>query len=164
MFVDGQASKVPHLMLWSAGCYTATALFYSFKSGLQVRGWQQQQCWLQLLVNVELYAASSWLAWLCNVFRLQTFQGAAVPCRLHTHFSVHRSTYRRQHDLDTCCGLSATYMSVCCPQDFFAWRWRASLTLRLQQVYCSNVGAICPRSQTPLLQVDQSWVLKSQSA
>jgi hypothetical protein len=42
VFVDGQASKVPHLMLWSAGCYTATALFYSFKSGLQVRGWQHQ--------------------------------------------------------------------------------------------------------------------------
>lgn len=36
VFVDGQASRVPQLMLWSAGCYTATALFYSFKAGLQV--------------------------------------------------------------------------------------------------------------------------------
>lgn len=36
MFVDGQASQVGQLMLWSAGCYTATALFFSFKSGLQV--------------------------------------------------------------------------------------------------------------------------------
>jgi hypothetical protein len=36
VFVDGEASRVPQLMLWSAGCYTATALFYSFKSALQV--------------------------------------------------------------------------------------------------------------------------------
>jgi hypothetical protein len=36
VFVDGQASQVGQLMLWSAGCYTATALFFSFKSGLQV--------------------------------------------------------------------------------------------------------------------------------
>lgn len=36
VFVDGQASQVAQLMLWSAGCYTATALFYSFKAGLQV--------------------------------------------------------------------------------------------------------------------------------
>lgn len=43
VFVDGQASAVPHLMLWSAGCYTATALFYSFKSGLQVGGGQEQE-------------------------------------------------------------------------------------------------------------------------
>lgn len=37
VFVDGQASQVRQLMLWSAGCYTATALFFSFKAGLQVR-------------------------------------------------------------------------------------------------------------------------------
>jgi len=38
-------------------------------------------------------------------------------------------------------------------QDFFAWRWRASLTLHLQGLYCRNIGAICPKSQAPLLQV-----------
>lgn len=57
VFVDGQQSEVLHLMLWSSGCYAATALFYTLKVSLQ---------------------------------------------------------------------------------DFFAWRWRASLTCRLQQTYCSN--------------------------
>jgi hypothetical protein len=75
VFVDGQASQVRPLMLWSTGCYTATALFFSFKAGLQ---------------------------------------------------------------------------------DFFAWRWRSSLTVHLQQVYCANIGATCPKSKAPLLQVSQN--------
>lgn len=59
VFVDARRDQVLHLMLWSAGCYTATAVFYAVKVSLQ---------------------------------------------------------------------------------DFFAWRWRASLTCRLQQLYCSNLA------------------------
>jgi ABC-type uncharacterized transport system fused permease/ATPase subunit len=58
-FVDNQRSAVAHLMLWSGGCYAATTLFFTMKSGLQ---------------------------------------------------------------------------------DFLAWRWRAALTLHLQQLYCSNLA------------------------
>jgi ABC-type uncharacterized transport system fused permease/ATPase subunit len=58
-FVDNQRSAVAHLMLWSGGCYAATTLFYTMKSGLQ---------------------------------------------------------------------------------DFLAWRWRAALTLHLQQLYCRNMA------------------------
>jgi ABC-type uncharacterized transport system fused permease/ATPase subunit len=58
-FVDNQRSSVAHLMLWSGGCYAATTLFFTMKSGLQ---------------------------------------------------------------------------------DFLAWRWRAALTLHLQQLYCSNLA------------------------
>lgn len=50
-------------------------------------------------------------------------------------------------ELCLCC------VSCCAPQDFFAWRWRASLSVHLQQLYCANVGAICPKSREPLLQV-----------
>jgi hypothetical protein len=72
VFVDGQAARVPQLLLWSAGCYAATALFYSAKAALQ---------------------------------------------------------------------------------DFFAWRWRAALTLRLQRQYCAAAGAHCGRTRRPALQV-----------
>jgi hypothetical protein len=58
-FVDNQRSAVAQLMLWSGGCYAATTLFFTMKSGLQ---------------------------------------------------------------------------------DFLAWRWRARLTLHLQQLYCSNLA------------------------
>lgn len=59
VFVDGEQGNVPHLLLWSGGCYAATALFYTLKVSLQ---------------------------------------------------------------------------------DFFAWRWRASLTCKLQQTYCSSLS------------------------
>lgn len=44
-------------------------------------------------------------------------------------------------------------------QDFFAWRWRATLTARLQQLYCNSAGAMSSSSgsssktRRPLLQV-----------
>lgn len=47
------------------------------------------------------------------------------------------------------------YVCALSAQDFFAWRWRASLTVHLQQIYCANIGATCTRSKAPLMQVCQ---------